>query len=134
MIHSYPCDTYCTSICLSKGYAQEYGIDYEEVYAPVSHMDTVRMILSLAAQRGCDVYQLDVKSAFQHGTLKEDVYVEQPRGYEVKNKMHKVYKLIKALYGLRQSSREWFDLLESYFMKEGFEESNNEPVRNYMCE
>lgn len=113
---------------VAKGYAQEYGIDYAEVYAPVSRMDTVRMILALAAQRGWDVYQLDVKSAFLHGNLKEDVYVEQPRGYEVKSELHKVYKLIKALYGLRQSSRTWFERLESYFLKEGFEKCNSEPT------
>lgn len=85
---------------VAKGYAQEYGVDYTEVYAPVARMDTVRMILAMAAQRGWNVFQLDVKSAFLHGELAEDVYVEQPRGYEIKNEEHKVYKLIKYLYGL----------------------------------
>lgn len=84
---------------VAKGYAQEYGVDYEEVYALVARMDTVRMILALAAQRGWCVFQLDVKSAFLHGKLAENVYVEQPRGYEIKNEEHKVYKLNKALYG-----------------------------------
>lgn len=111
---------------VTKGYAQEYGIDYEEVYAPVLRMDTVRMFLALATQRIWTVFQLDVKSAFLHGNLKEDVYVEQPRGYEVKNELHKVYKLIKTLYGLRQSPRTWFVRLEEYFIKEGFEKCNSE--------
>ena len=62
-----------------------------------------------------------MKSAFLHGELAEDVYVEQPRGYEIKNEEHKVYKLIKSLYGLRQASRTWFERLESYFAREGFE-------------
>ena len=73
---------------VAKSYAQEQGVDYKEVYAPVTRMDTVRMILALATQRSWNVYQLDVKSAFLHGELTEDVY-EQPRGYEVKNKEHK---------------------------------------------
>ena len=111
---------------VAKGYAQEYGVDYEEVYAPVARMDTVRMILALAAQRGWCVFQLDVKSAFLHGKLAENVYVEQPRGYEIKNEEHKVYKLNKALYGLKQAPRAWFSRIESYFRNEGFKKEDSE--------
>lgn len=90
--------------CLvAKGYAQEYGVDYEEVYAHVARMDTVRMILALATQRRWCMFQLDVKSTFLHGKLTENVYMEKPRGYEIKNEEHKVYKLKKALYGLKQA-------------------------------
>ncbi|GAA0153042.1 transmembrane signal receptor [Lithospermum erythrorhizon] len=67
---------------VAKGYAQQHGIDYTEVVAPVAKMDTIRMILSMAAQRSWRIYQLDVKSAFLHGELEEEVYIEQPRGYE----------------------------------------------------
>lgn len=91
-----------------KRYAQEYGIDYTEVFALVARMDTVRMIIAAAAQRGWGIYQLDVKSAFLHGELMEDVFVEQPRGYEASGKQHMVYKLHKALYGLKQAPRAWF--------------------------
>ena len=66
---------------MAKGYAQEYGVDYSEAFAPVARMDTVRMIIALAAQREWSIYQLDVKSAFLHGELSEDVFVEQPKGY-----------------------------------------------------
>ena len=111
---------------VAKGYAQEYGIDYKEVYAPVARMDTVRMILALAAQRGWCVFQLDVKSAFLHGKLAESVYVEQPKGYEIKDEEHKVYKLNKALYGLKQAPRAWFSRIESYFKKEGFKKEDSE--------
>lgn len=111
---------------VAKGYAQKYGIDYEEVYAPVSRMDTVRMFLALAAQRDWSVYQLDVKSAFLHGNLTKDVYVDQPQGYEVKTAMHKVYKLNKALYGLKQAPRAWFSRIEAYFLNEGFEKCGSE--------
>lgn len=109
-----------------KGYSQQHGIDYTEVYAPVARMDTVRMIIAFAAQRGWNLYQLDVKSAFLQGELKEDVFVEQPRGYEKKGSEHMVYKLQKALYGLKQAPRAWFSRIESYFIKEGFERSPSE--------
>lgn len=99
---------------VAKGYAQEHGVDYTEVFAPVVRMDTVRMILSLAAQRKWTIYQLDVKSAFLHGELSEDVYVEQPNGYEKKGNEHKVYKLKKALYGLKQAPRVWFSRSSFY--------------------
>ncbi|KAL8155990.1 hypothetical protein AgCh_001157 [Apium graveolens] len=116
----------CKARLVAKGYAQEYGIEYKEVYAPVARMDTVRMILALAVQRGWSVFQLDVKSAFLHEKLAESVYVEQPRGYEIKNEEHKVYKLNKVLYGLKQAPRAWFSRIESYFRKEGFEKEDSE--------
>ena len=85
-----------------KGYIQEHGIDYTEVYAHVARMDTVRMIIAFAAQKGWKLYQLYVKSAFE---LKEDIFVEQPKGYEKKESEEMVYKLQKALYGLKQAPR-----------------------------
>lgn len=111
---------------VAKGYSQEHGVDYTEVYAPVACMDTIRIILSIAAQKGWYIFQLDVKSAFLHGVLAADVYIEQPKGYEVEGKEDKVYKLYKALYGLKQAPRAWFRRLEEYFVKEGFEKSQNE--------
>lgn len=111
---------------VAKGYSQEHGIDYEEVYAPVARMDTVRMILALAAQRDWIVYQLDVKLAFLQGELLEEVYVDQPKGYELENAENKVYKLHKALYGLKQSPRAWFSKIDSYFKKMGFEKDASE--------
>ncbi|KAL0420697.1 UNVERIFIED_CONTAM: Retrovirus-related Pol polyprotein from transposon RE1 [Sesamum latifolium] len=109
-----------------KGYAQEYGIDYNEDFAPVARMETIRLILALAAQKQWTIYQLDVKSAFLHGELKENVLVEQPRGYVKKGKEQKVYKLKKALYGLKQAPRAWYSRIEAYFMKEGFEKCDYE--------
>jgi len=88
---------------VAKGYSQQYGVDYTEVFVPVARMDTVRMIVAVAAQRNWTIYQLDVKSAFLHGKLSEDVFVEQPKGYEKKGSEGKVYQLHKALYGLKQA-------------------------------
>jgi hypothetical protein len=105
---------------VAKGYSQQHGIDYTEVFAPVARMDTVRMIIALAAQKNWTIYQLDVKSAFLHGELQEDVYVSQPKGYEKKGREHQVYKLHKALYGLKQAPRAWFSRIETHFINEGF--------------
>jgi len=105
---------------VAKGYHQRQGIDFEEVFAPVARWDTIRTLLAKAAQKGWKVFQLDVKSAFLHGELNEDVYIEQPQGFEVEGEEEKVYKLRKALYGLRQAPRAWYSRIESYFAKEGF--------------
>ena len=111
---------------VAKGYSQKYGIDYGEVYAPVDRMETVRTVVALASQRNWKIFQLDVKSAFLHGKLEEDVYVEQPQGYEIKGSEDKVYKLHKALYGLKQAPRAWFSRILSYFIAQGFQQCLNE--------
>ncbi|GJS39677.1 ribonuclease H-like domain, reverse transcriptase, RNA-dependent DNA polymerase [Tanacetum coccineum] len=92
---------------VAKGYVQEQGIDFDEVFAPVARIETVRLILALAAYHGWQVHHLDVKSAFLHGELKEEVYVTQPEGFVQQGNSGKVYKLTKALYGLRQAPRAW---------------------------
>ncbi|KAG7534720.1 GAG-pre-integrase domain [Arabidopsis thaliana x Arabidopsis arenosa] len=111
---------------VAKGYAQSYGIDYTEVFAPVARLDTVRTILAVAAQSSWEVFQLDVKSAFLHGELKEDVYVNQPEGFVKKGEEEKVYKLKKALYGLKQAPRAWYNMIEAYFLRENFERCPSE--------
>ena len=110
----------CKARLMAKGYAQQYGIDYTEVYAPVARLDTIRLIIALAAQEGCSIFQLDVKSAFLHGELSKEVFVQQPQGYEKKGEEHKIYKLNKALYGLKQALRAWYSKIEAYFIHEGF--------------
>nr|KYP41832.1 Retrovirus-related Pol polyprotein from transposon TNT 1-94 [Cajanus cajan] len=93
---------------VAKGYTQTYGIDYKETFAPVAKMNTVRVVLALTAHFGWDLHQLDVKSAFLHGNLEEEVYMEIPQGFKVQNERNKVCLLKKALYGLTQSLRAWF--------------------------
>ncbi|GJS94691.1 ribonuclease H-like domain, reverse transcriptase, RNA-dependent DNA polymerase [Tanacetum coccineum] len=92
---------------VAKGYIQEHGIDFEEVFAPVARMETIRLLLAIAANNKWQVHHLDVKSAFLHGDLQEEVYVTQPEGFIKRNDNGKVYRLIKALYGLRQAPRAW---------------------------
>ena len=96
---------------VAKGYIQRHGIDYEEVFSPVARLETVRLMIALAAARGWEVHHLDVKTAFLNGELKENVYVSQPEGYIVKGSETKVYKLKKALYGLKQAPRAWNEKL-----------------------
>ncbi|BBG98940.1 multidrug resistance-associated protein 9 [Prunus dulcis] len=111
---------------VAKGYSQKPGIDYNETFAPVARLDTIRTLIALAAQKEWNLYQLDVKSAFQNGVLKEEVYVEQPQGFVKENEEIRVYKLNKALYGLKQAPRAWYDEIDSYFNRAGFKKSPSE--------
>ncbi|GJR78475.1 zinc finger, CCHC-type containing protein [Tanacetum coccineum] len=92
---------------VTKGYIQQHDIDFEEVFAPVAKMETIRLLLAIAVNNKWEVHHLDVKSAFLHGDLKEEVYVIQPEGFMMRQDQGKVYRLIKALYGLRQAPRAW---------------------------
>ncbi|GJW19412.1 ribonuclease H-like domain, reverse transcriptase, RNA-dependent DNA polymerase [Tanacetum coccineum] len=111
---------------VAKGYVQEQGIDFDEVFAPVARIETVRLILALAAYHGWQVHHLDVKSAFLHGDLKEEVYVTQPEGFVQQGNSGKVYKLIKALYGLRQAPRAWNVKLDQTLKSLDFKKCNLE--------
>ncbi|XP_073219751.1 uncharacterized protein [Cicer arietinum] len=93
---------------VAKGFTQTYGVDYLETFAPVAKMNTVRVILSLAANHDWDLQQFDVKNAFLHGDLEEEIYMELPSGYNGQVTAGTVCKLRKALYGLKQSPRAWF--------------------------
>ncbi|GKU94475.1 hypothetical protein SLEP1_g7971 [Rubroshorea leprosula] len=106
---------------VTKGYKQEFGIDYKEVYAPVARHDMIHLVIALAAQNSWPLYQLDLKSTFLHGDLDEEVFIHQPPGYIKVGNEHKVYKLKRALYGLKQAPQAWYSRIESYFLKKGFE-------------
>lgn len=90
---------------VAKGYIQKHGVDFDEVFAPVARIETVRLIIGMAASLCWELHHLDVKTAFLNGDLKEEVFVSQPEGFVVKGKETKVYKLKKALYGLRQNAK-----------------------------
>jgi len=111
-----------------RGYKQQYGRDYEETFAPVARMETVRAVLSIATQNKLKVYQMNVKSTFLNGVLMEEVYIEQPLGYEKKSQEHKVCRLKKALYGLKQALRAWYSRIDSYLLENGFEKCEGEPT------
>ena len=105
---------------VAKGYSQEEGIDYDETYAPVARLEAIRMFLAFAAHSDFKVYQMDVKSAFLNGELEEEVYVEQPPGFENPELDDFVYLLFKALYGLKQAPRTWYDTLSEFLIENGF--------------
>nr|GFA75970.1 retrovirus-related Pol polyprotein from transposon TNT 1-94 [Tanacetum cinerariifolium] len=94
---------------VAKGYSQEEGIEFEESFAPVARLEPIRIFIANAAIKNMTVYQMDVKTAFLNGELKEEVYVSQPEGFVDPDHPHHVYRLKKALYGLKQAHRAWYD-------------------------
>ena len=110
---------------VARGFVQQEGIDYDDTFAPVARMESVWVLLALAAQEGWGVHHMDVKWAFLNGDLKEEVYVQQPPGYAVAGE-EKVYKLCKALYGMRQAPRAWNAKLNATLKKMGFQQSAHE--------
>ncbi|RVX17491.1 Retrovirus-related Pol polyprotein from transposon TNT 1-94 [Vitis vinifera] len=100
---------------VAKGFTQSYGIDYQETFAPVAKLNTVRVLLSLAANLDWSLHQLDVKNAFLNGDLEEEVYMDIPAGLETTSNFNKVCRLRKSLYGLKQSPRAWFERFTKEF-------------------
>ncbi|GJY81179.1 retrovirus-related pol polyprotein from transposon TNT 1-94 [Tanacetum coccineum] len=111
-----------------RGYHQEEGIYFEESFAPVARLEAIRIFIAFAAHMNMVVYQMDVKTAFLNGILREEVYVSQPDGFvDPKNPNH-VYKLKKALYGLKQAPRAWYDLLLSFLLSHKFTKGTVDPT------
>jgi len=109
-----------------KGYAQIFGVDYSDTFAPVARLDTIRLLLAISAHKGWKVFQLDVKSAFLNGVLQEEIYVEQPDGFVIQGAEDKVYLLQKALYGLKQAPRAWYSRIDEHLLNLGFVKSLSE--------
>ncbi|GJS23621.1 putative ribonuclease H-like domain-containing protein [Tanacetum coccineum] len=105
---------------VAQGYTQEEGIDYDEVFAPVARIEAIRLFLAYASFMGLIMYQMDVKSAFLYGTIEEEVYVRQPPSFEDLQFLDKVYKVEKALYGLHQAPRAWYETLSTYLLENGY--------------
>jgi hypothetical protein len=113
---------------VARGFVQQEGVDFDEVFAPVARMESVRLLLVLAAQEGWQVHHMDVKSAFLNGDLKEEVYVRQPAGFIVVGQEGKVLRLRNALYGLRQAPRAWNSKLDDTLKKMNFVQSKDKHV------
>ncbi|GJT09420.1 putative ribonuclease H-like domain-containing protein, partial [Tanacetum coccineum] len=105
---------------VAQGHRQEEDIDYDEVFAPVARLEAIRIFLSFASYMGFIVYQMDVKSAFLYGKIDEEVYVSQPPGFLDPKYPEKVYKVVKALYGLHQAPRAWYATLSTFLLKNGY--------------
>ncbi|GKA46313.1 retrovirus-related pol polyprotein from transposon TNT 1-94 [Tanacetum coccineum] len=113
---------------VAKGYRQEEGIDFEESFAPVARLEAVRMFIAYAAHKNITIFQMDVKTAFLNGPLKEEVYVSQPEGFIDPEFPDHVYRLKKALYGLKQAPRAWYDKLSSFLIQHGFTKGIVDPT------
>lgn len=110
---------------MTKGYTQTYGIDYQETFAHVAKINTIRVLLSLAANLDWPLHQLDVKNAFLNGDLAEEVYMDLPPGFN-NNKEGSVCRLKKALYGLKQSPKAWFDRFSKTVQQLGYKQAHTD--------
>jgi hypothetical protein len=106
---------------VGKGYTQVEGFDFGETYAPVQRLESICILLAYATHHDLNLHQMDVKSAFLNGPLQEEVYVDQPPGFEDSRFPNHVYKLHKALHGLKQAPRAWYEYLKDFLLKNGFE-------------
>jgi hypothetical protein len=105
---------------VAKGYSQVKGLDFDEIFAPVARLESIRILLAYAIHHDFKLYQIDVKSVFLNGRIKEEVYVEQPPGFEDEEYPNHVYKLHKTLYGLKQAPRAWYECLRDFLIENGF--------------
>ncbi|KAJ9535709.1 LOW QUALITY PROTEIN: hypothetical protein OSB04_un001135 [Centaurea solstitialis] len=113
---------------VAKGFKQQAGIDYDETFAPMARIEAIRIFLAYAAHKNFTVYQMDVKTAFLNGELKEEVYVSQPEGFVDRTKPNHVYIIDKALYGLKQAPRAWYDHLSNALLDNGFYKGKIDPT------
>ena len=117
-----------------KGFEQKKGVDFDEIFSPVVKMSSIRVVLGMAASMDLEVEQLDVKTAFLHGDLEEEIYMEQLKGFEVKGKEKMVCRLRKSLYGLKQAPRQWYKKFESFMIDPKFHKTHTDHcvfVKNY---
>ncbi|GKE83941.1 putative ribonuclease H-like domain-containing protein [Tanacetum coccineum] len=105
---------------VAQGHRQEEGIEYNEFFAHVARIEAIRIFLAFASYMGFIVYQMDVKGAFLYGKIDEEVYVSQPPGFVDPKCPKKVYKVVKALYGLHQAPRAWYATLSTFLLKSGY--------------
>nr|GFB43060.1 hypothetical protein [Tanacetum cinerariifolium] len=111
-----------------RGYRQEEGLDFEESFAPVARMEAIRIFLAYATHKSFTVFQMDIKTAFLHSSLKEDVYVCQPEGFIDADHPSHVYKLKKAVYGLKQAPKAWYDELSMFLLQNNFFKGTIDPT------
>ena len=112
---------------MAKGHTQKEGIDYEEIFSSVAMPKSIRILLSIAAHYDYEIWQMDVKTAFLNGNLKEEIYIMQPEGFIAKNQEHMVYKMTRSIYGLKQASRSWNIKFVQAIKSFGSEQNLDEP-------
>jgi hypothetical protein len=105
---------------VAKGYSQVKGLDFDENFAPIARLESIHILLAYATHHDFKLYQMNVKSDFLNAPIKEEVYVEQPPGFESEEYHNHVYKLHKAFYGFKQSPRAWYECLRDFLIDNGF--------------
>jgi hypothetical protein len=105
---------------VAQGFSQVEGLDFGKTFAPVTHLQAIRILLAFAASKGFKLYQIDVKSVFLNGVIQEEVYVRQLLGFENPKYSHRVTKLSKALFGLKQAPRAWYARLKTFLLEHGY--------------
>jgi hypothetical protein len=105
---------------VAKGYSQVEGLDFDETFAPIARLESIRILLAYATHHGFKLYQMNVKSAFLNGPIMEEVYVEKPPSFEGEEYLNHAYKLYKVLYGLKQAPRAWYECLRDFVIENGF--------------
>ena len=105
---------------VAQGYSQEEGINFEETYVPMARLEIIMILLAFAVSQSVKLFHMDVKSAFLNGYIKEEVYIEQPPGFEDHKYPNYVFKLSKALYGLKQAPKIWYECLSSFLLHINF--------------
>jgi hypothetical protein len=113
---------------VTKGYAQVAGLDFEETFARVARLESIRILLAYATHHSFKLFQTDVKSAFLNGPIKEEVYVEQPPGFKDDRYPDHVYRLSKVLYGLKQAPRAWYGCLRDFLISNAFKIGKADPT------
>jgi hypothetical protein len=113
---------------VAKGYSQVEGLDFDETYAPVARLKSIRILVAYATYRGFKLYQMDVKSAFLNGPIKDKVYAKQPPGFEDNEYPSDVHKLSKSLYGLKQAPRAWYECLRNFLITNDFKVGKADPT------
>ena len=109
-----------------KGFSQKKDVDFDEIFSPVVKITSIRVILGLAARLNLEVEQMDVKIAFLHRDLEEEIYIEQPEGFLGKDKEDYVYKLKKSFYGIKQAPRQWYLKFDSVMGERGYKRSSSD--------
>ena len=108
---------------VARGFSQKEGIDYEETFAPVARYTSIRTIIALTAKMKWKLHQMDVKTTFLNGVIEEEVYIEQPQGFEFEYRKTRVCRLKMDLYGLKQAPRAWYGRIDNFLMSLGFTKS-----------
>ena len=120
---------------VAKGFTQECGIDYEETFSPVTRYESIRYLLAHATLEDWEIKAMDVKMAYLYSELKEEIYMAQPEGFIKSGQEHKVCKLVKSIYGLKQARRVWYETISKTLQKKlGFQQLHSDAGVHILCQ